>query len=291
MLSGNPLGRWLEATDDEDEPQGPEGRADASGEGLWDDDPWDDEPRTPRRRIWLVLTLAVVPWLVVATLLLGDLLAPSPTPPAATVAASTPAATAASVSPTAAVVASPAPVSRATPAGAPLDAAGVTAALAVRSALTFQTEGQARYVDLALPVHAETLADHTVVRVAAVVLEGGDDGWTSTRTAYYAVPVTVVDGQPIAVDAPWPVPSPEAAGTGDAAEDAWSPDPAPPAALRDALAAAGYRDVTGMQVERHAQGALLRAHFRGQAPGEGDARAHTVWLLDGDPPQVAGVGG
>lgn len=174
-------------------------------------------------------------------------------------------------------------------------ALGAAAALAVRLSLTTaeagsDADGPRRYVDLAVPDGVHQAGDVAVVTVAAVVLEGSGEQWHTSRPARFAVPLQVVDGQAVAVGDPWPLAPPAA----DAEGPRWEPADVDGEAVARALAAAGYTEVDGLEVDARPASEtdrplLLRARTRARAPGEPAPRDHQVWLRGEPEPAVLGA--
>lgn len=173
-------------------------------------------------------------------------------------------------------------------------ALGAAAALAVRlSVTTTEAEGEAdgprRYVDLAVPDGVQWAGDVAVVTVTAVVLEGSGERWDTSRPARFAVPVQVVEGEPVAVGDPWPV----TVAVTTAQAPRWEPTDADGEGVARALEAAGYAGVDHLEVDAratsHADRVLLRARMWALAPGASAARDHEVWLRAEPEPAVLGA--
>lgn len=243
-------------------------------------EPWEHPPgggdAPPRRRRRLVL-LATVPWLVAAAIVvgaLGDSTAGSRPPPQAGAGAGT-------------VEAGPAV------AGQSVDPRlGAAAAVAVRLSVTTPADtpdgdAERRYVDSAAPEAVRWSGDVAIVTVLAVVLEGPADAWRMARTARFAVPVGLVDGQAVVLGEPWAVsPPPESAPVAG-----WAPAAGDRGAIAGAAEAAGYADVEVLEVEALPDDtSVLRARIRARAPGESTARVHAPWLHADPDPAVLGAG-
>jgi len=242
---------------------------------AWARPPAGDAGRPPRRRL---LRLAVVPWAVVGVVgafgLLG--VGEGPERPAAGTAAPAPARDDAPS------------VGASTPAPSVDPALGAAAAVAVRLAVTSAPASPAerRYVDVVIPASMHPVGDVTVVTVAAVVLEGSADRWHAARPARFAVPTRYVDGHPVAVGDPWPLPVPPPPG----ADAAWEPAPADRAGVARAVEAAGYTDVEVLEVHAHPElRGVLRAHVDALGPGEATPRSHRLWLHGETDPAVLGM--
>lgn len=293
-MSDNPLGDWLRerhealgeaATADTAVPPGsggstatwPEWAAPAPERPAptavrWDEPPGGNGPPSRRRR--RLLLLATLPWLVAgglgAAALAGGTAATDerPSPPAGT--GPPGAGTPVPASPQAAGARDPSAVD---------PAFGAAAAIAVRLSVTTPGQGpeadERRYVDLAVPEAMRWYGEVAVVTVGAVVLEGPADHWQAARPARFAVPVGLVDGQAAALGEPWALGrSSDAAPPG-----AWQPASADPAAIADAVEAAGFAGSELLEVSaRPDLPGLLRARVTARAPGEGAARDHHLWL-------------
>lgn len=293
-MSDNPLADWLGAHHGDDDagqaarepagagasPRWPDwaGAATAPGEPetpTWAQPPDEDTGnRSPRRR--LLLLAAALPWAVACAVGVAVVTGgPSP-----------------------ATEESAAPAAGAGRQGESEEepALGAAAALAVRLAVTTAAEedgpgGVRRYVDLAVPEAVSWAGDVAIVTVAAVVLEGAGDRWHTSRPARFAVPLQLVDGRAVAVDAPWPLatdaPTPDPRG--------WQATDVDADSVARALAAAGYTDVGAIDVEARAassppeQVPVLRAHVQARAPGEPEPRAHQLWLRADPEPSVLGA--
>ncbi|HVM14741.1 MAG TPA: hypothetical protein VM287_10490 [Egibacteraceae bacterium] len=174
-------------------------------------------------------------------------------------------------------------------------ALGAAAALAVRLSVTTTEaegdgEGPRRYVDLAVPDGVQWADDVAVVTVTAVVLEGSGERWDTVRAARFAVPVQVVEGQPVAVGDPWPV----AVAVTVAEAPRWEPRSADGEGVTRALEAAGYTGVDRLEVDARAsshadRAPLLRARMWALAPGDSAVRDHQVWLRAEPEPAVLGA--
>ncbi len=168
--------------------------------------------------------------------------------------------------------------------------AGAAAALAVRRDFSRRggESGTATYVDLALPVAAVEVGDVQVVEVSAIVLEGDRSGWRQTRTARYAVPTRTLPGGLVAVGRSWPL---AAAAPPDLDLD-WSSVASQfdePGAIA-ALKAAGFRAIVRLRVSASEQlPEVVRATFRGVAPGSTRQARHDVWLDLTSAPRVIGA--
>lgn len=301
-MSDNPLADWLGAQDDGDgdpDPAPHETREEGvpatwpdwarpaaapsdPGTATWAQPPDEGPARgSPRRR--LLLLAAALPWAVAGALGVA-VVASGPTPAADE-----------SAAPAAPAARHPVPgTSQAT-----VDPAlGAAAALAVRLAVTTPAEedepgADRRYVDLAIPESLTWAGDVAVVTVATVVLEGDGDRWHSSRPARFAVPLQVLDGRPTALGAPWPL----ALATPAADPSRWERAVVDHDGVARALSAAGYTDISAMDVEARGASAaaaadqvlLLRAQVQARAPGEPEARAHRLWLRTDPEPAVLGA--
>ena len=221
----------------------------------------DTEPsarRSPRRRPRLVVA-AVVPWLVVLVVAAAALSRSVPAAPAST----------------------PAGASVTTPAAAPAVAATTTALdprLAAAAVLTVRlTAPDDQYIDTAVAERADALTGAVVVIVAAAVLDRVDGAWTGPRHVRFAVALSVGQAEPVALGAPWVLPTTHRAGAapeGTVVEDASLHD-----AAAATLQAAGYRDVADPQLRRYTPlPDIVAVHVRARAPGELSARDHEIWL-------------
>lgn len=241
-------------------------------------EPWEEPPggEAPPRRRRRLLLLATLPWVVAAAIVvgvLGDTTAGS-VPPRAGADAGT-------------VEAAPAG------AGQTVDPRlGAAAAVAVRLSVTTPAgspdgDTEARYVDSAVPEAVRWSGDVAVVTVLAVVLEGPADAWRMVRSARFAVPVGLVDGQAVVLGEPWAVsPPPESARVAG-----WEPAAADREAIAGAAEAAGYTDVDVLEVGALPEDpTVLRARIRARAPGESTARTHAPWLHADPDPAVLGTG-
>lgn len=295
-MSDNPLADWLGAHDDGDgDPAtAPHDRPRDDAPARWPDwatptaasrdphtatwaQPPDEDVGSGSRRRRLLLLAAALPW-AVACVLGVAVVAGGPAP-----------ATGESTAPGAHAGAAPGE-----PPAAVDPALGAAAALAVR--LTVTTAGaddgaDRRYVDLAVPEALTWIGDVAVVTVAAVVLEGAGDHWHTSRPARFAVPLQLVDGEAVAVAAPWPL----VVGAPTADMSAWEPADADHDGVARAVSAAGYTDIAAIEVEARAPAGpedhppLLRAHVQARAPGEPGPRAHQLWLRTDPEPTVLGA--
>ena len=164
------------------------------------------------------------------------------------------------------------PAAQQSPATAAGPAVAAAAVIAVRTAAPPDL-----YVDTAVVDQVTAAAGLTLVGVRAVVVPRIDGRWGAPMPARYAVPIGVLEGAPVALAQPWRLPLP-------------APVPPEPrlAAVRggelvsaatDAVARAGYRDVTDLRLSRSpAMPAVLVAALRGIAPGDAVARPAQVWL-------------
>jgi hypothetical protein len=269
---------WLEQADRTDEI--------AEGPSAW----WDDERNRGGRRRWTLWVLAALPWVVLAGLALAGKARPAE-PPAGPVVAPPRLAPPATASP-APTVAQPASAAPATAALAPADpAVAAIAAIAVQTVITGTdpASGRDRYVDLAVAEGVTWLGDVALVRVAAVVFEGGQGYWDAPRLAAYAVPMRVASGAPAPVSPPWALPDPPKTAlspTGFVPID----DPELVSSAGRALEAAGYAGVVVSTVARDpVLPGILQAEVTATAPGEAAARGHTVWLRDDPAPALLGT--
>lgn len=245
----------------------------------------------PRRRL---LALAALPWaLALALALLAITRATPPDAPPPEPATSAPPIAVATSAPDGPPAPDAPPLAVATPvpgAPPPVDVpvpderSGEVGALLVRAALSAPGDDgtAARYVDEAVATQVETVGDTAVVTVLAVLLEGGERGWERASLARYGVAVRAGG----AVAGPWLLPAP-----------APPPDPGAPVedpALHEhataALAAAGYGDVTAVQLTRHpALPGVLRAAFLASAPGSATPTDQTALLRDAPEPLLLGT--
>jgi hypothetical protein len=242
---------------------------------LWD---LDDQPRParpPRRRL---LVLAAVPW-VVAVAVVVSLLAPggggdaagNPEPSPTSAASAAPAATAAGTA-LAPSIAAPATG----------DHLAETAVLLVRGALNDAD----RYVDAAVVSAVEPLGDAALVTVLALVLERGRDGWESAHVERHAVALADGGRGPVTLAGPWPLPTADDAPLPAAPVD----DPALGELAATALEAAGYRDLTSLDLARDpALPGLLLVRLDGLAPGAAAPGTWTALLTDGADPRLLGA--
>lgn len=159
------------------------------------------------------------------------------------------------------------------PVDAPADPAITAAAvIAVRSATPPDL-----YVDTAVVDEVTVLEGLVLVSVRAVVVPRVDGRWRAPATVRYAVPVGTADGSPAALGDPWRLPAPKPREAGD--EPTPVPDPDLARTATDAVAAAGYRQVTDVTLSRPAGVPnVLIAALQGIAPGDAIPRPATVWL-------------
>jgi hypothetical protein len=261
--------------------------------GWWNNQTWDDHHERRRKAVWV---LAVLPWLLVAGLMLGRDRAPAPTtaPPPSPADTQVAAITTPGRPPTPQAV----PPHQPHPEHALDPALGAIAALAVQDALTHteKATGRQRYVDLALPVAATWMGNVAIVRVAAIVLEGAQGQWEQPRYALYAVPIGAHPreanpnpGAFTVLGSPWALPDPPQTTPVTAALVPLQ-DHTRAETTAHALATAGYQDITIRSLGRDpAIAGVLHAEVQAIAPGETSSRSHTVWLHDDPTPTLLGV--
>lgn len=260
-MSDNALATWLRQ------------HGGADGTAAEPEAPWDlDEPHPSRRRLLLLVAL---PWLIALALGVAFLGrdAPAAVPAAPSEAAATEA------------PAAPAPV---LPASGEDQELGQAGALLVRGALSGQAGGggASRYVDGAVATDVRPVGEAWLVTVLALVLEGGEGGWEGVAVERYGVALLASPSGPVAVAGPWTLPPPAHP----------PPAPAPPVedpALREqaaaALAAAGYRELSALDLTRDpALPGVLVARFDALPPGSGTAGSWTAWLEDAPEPSLLG---
>jgi hypothetical protein len=246
----HPLAAWLAATEG-DTPAAPP--------------PDEPAPETSRgARPTRLLIVAAVPWVIVVAVGWAALSKTPPAHPTAPVVAD------ATSAPPVATNDSPAPVATA---GHELDhQLAAAAVLTVRLAAPDD-----QYVDTAVAEQAHSVAGATVVTVATAVLDRAGGQWTGPRHVRFAVAFAADQAEPVALSAPWVLPS-----TGPArAEPPAKPvdDDALADAAVGALGAAGYREIAAPQLRRHpALPDILAAHVSARAPGERTVRDHEIWL-------------
>jgi hypothetical protein len=247
----HPLAAWLAAT------QGETTGAPAPDEASTDS--------TRSARPTRLLIAAAVPWVIVVGVGWAALTRTPPASPVAAVAAST----------------APTPTAPASTSGGPADA-GVSpvldqrlAAAAVLTVRLAAPDGQ--YIDTAVAEQAHSVAGATVVTVATAVLDRVGAQWTGPRHVRFAVPFAVDQSEPVALSAPWVLPSTDPARATPPAKPV--DDAALAAAAVDALGAAGYRGIAAPQLRRHpALPDIVAVHVSARAPGERTARDHEIWL-------------
>lgn len=288
-MTGHPLGDWLTAGDTPLPP-------DDGGAAPGDLHAGERDAAAPRRRRRaLVLGAAALPWAVLAIVGLatrssGDGEDPAPPPGAGDPApledpSPAPGGTAAGTT----IPARPGDPLPPAPPGAAASAVhgelAALAAVAVRLELSGhgeQDQDPIRYVDLAVAEGADAVGDLTVVRVLAVVLEGGPDGWSDTRVRRFAVPLQGAPGGYAPAGTPWELPGPAAATSRPL--DWQAAGPADPAVVR-ALEREGYEDVTDAEVSETSDAAVRRVRFTATGP----AGAHEVWMTTGPQPRLLGA--
>lgn len=167
------------------------------------------------------------------------------------------------------------------------DEVAAVAEIAVRGQLTAHGDAPA-YVDHARAEWAEEVGDLLVVRVAALVLTGDEDGWDTTRLHRLAIALEHdEDGALSPHGPPWDLapPAPLPSAPDDAAVDFAAPEE--PSPFADALAAAGYTDIGAIEVHRDpARPGLAQVRFEAALPP--DSAAAREVLVAGDPPRVLG---
>lgn len=246
-----------------------------------------DEPRRPRR--FALLLVAAVPWLVLLLVLLRpaadgagaqEVDVPSP-------AASDP--TPAPSAPQTATESTDVPATYARVYGqarTPAEVAGAVAVIVARAHLG--TAGPALVIEGVEPGPPGRYVEHVVVEgldmpspgaavvtVVAVVLTATQDQYDGVELVRLGVPV-VFDGDRAApAGQPWQLPGPELSpGTLAPTPD---DDPTSAAAATETLTAAGYRDITDLQIAS-GDGWPLVVAFTGIAADETAPRAHVLWL-------------
>lgn len=263
---------------------------------------WDTPPPAPPLRRWLLLA-AVAPWVVVAAILLSTPGAPDPDASAPPTSDPTPVPTARPTpGPT------PSPATEHTPEASGTQATGEApttlgattgpstrgeaiglAAVVARSWLSTRPAGASiegleprpdadrHYVEhLVVESIDHPARGAVVVVVRALVLPVEDDTYGTGRYVRLAVPVALDADRVHPAGPPWPL----------AVEDdlrvqapTTSPvdDPDLMTAAAEAVAAAGYRDLSLTALERTSGWAWI-AHVEGRAPGQQHVTAHAVWL-------------
>ena len=180
----------------------------------------------------------------------------------------------------------------ATVVGEPPSAVTAAATVAVRDHINATDGPTRRYADLVVAEGAESADDAWVVRLTAAVLEGDEQEWISSALERYAVPVSPEGG---VLDAPWRVAGPSTDEEPDPLEARWQPagehdagEPsdmqrAPTDAVVDALQAAGYRGRDVALEQGVEDAALLRVTFREAG------QQHAVWLTTEPEVRVLGA--
>ena len=250
----DPLAAWLAAT-----------------EGAGATAPAVDDTGAPRARALRprLILVAAVPWLAVIALGAAALGRTSTGPPPVAGVAPTVATSPVAASPVADIAATPgAPL----PSGAVEDRLAAAAVLTVRLALPDE-----QYLDTAVAERSDELDGAVVITVAAVVLDRRDGQWSGPRHVRFAVPLSVGQSEPVALGAPWVLP------TGARQEAVPAATPVDDAALATAalqtLRDAGYRDLGAPHLRRHtALPDILAVQVTARAPGEPAARDHEIWL-------------
>ncbi len=264
---------------------------------------WETPSPAPTSRRWVLLA-AVAPWIVVAAILLSSPRAPGQGTPAA------PAPTTTSLPATGQT---PPPATRQAPGDSPPptvpaeatgdvpitlgattgpttrgEAVGLAAVVA-RSWLSTRPAGVSiegvepgpdadrHYVEhLVVESIDHPARGALVVVVRALVLPVEDDTYGTGRHVRLAVPVVLDADRARPAGPPWPL-----AVDDDVRVQAptTSPvdDPDLMAAAAEAVAAAGYRDLSLTSLDRTSGWAWI-AHVEGRAPGQQETTAHEVWL-------------
>lgn len=246
-----------------------------------------DEPRRPRRLA--LLLVAAVPWLVLLLVLLrpaadgaGAQEADAPTP-----APSEPDAAPSTTMPATNPTDPPAAYARVFgQAQSPEQVAGAVAVIVARAHLG--TAGPAPVIEGVEPGPPGRYVEHVVVEaidmpgpgaavvtVVAVVLTASQDQYDGVELVRLGVPVVFDGSRAAPAGQPWPLPGPDLSpGTLAPPPD---DDPASTTAATEALTAAGYRDITDLQVAS-GDGWPLVVAFRGIAAHDAEPRTHVLWL-------------
>jgi hypothetical protein len=317
-------------TDDRPTPRDPTGDPTASGSGRppprartprqpWDDlgtldDPFEDDASAPRGRLRWLIVAAVVPWVILAVVLVTGRLSPvggdvaadgpmatkAPPPSPATGSPGTPAPSVAPTTGEAATIGGAhtatatliATGARTSPRVADAVGMAVTVARAHLSTLpTALTIEGVPPADDADRVYVEHLAveaiDHpgpdlVVVTLVAVVLPTDADSYGPAESRRLGVPIRL-DGRSVTpAGVPWPLPAPRLVADPPTPEPL--DDPHVLDSARQALQAAGYRDLTITAVGATTSWPLV-ADVEATAPSEDRPRRRTVWLR----PDAAGL--
>jgi hypothetical protein len=140
------------------------------------------------------------------------------------------------------------------------------------------------YVDSAVVDDAVVVDGLTLLFVTAVVLTGGEQGWTAATLERVGLVLrrTRVGAQILGGPFPAPPVHVEMVALPFTAEA----DTTLATAVSAALGSAGWSDVSDLAVARVSTG-LLRARMQAAAPGDLERRAHEVWLVDPTAPPDA----
>lgn len=247
---------------------------------LWAND---ERPRGRSRRL---LLLAGIPWLLVLLLLVPIVRDASEGTERADARAGPAASATPSLEPADAVGAAvPGAAGGSDPTATQDQAEGATAAaaaaeLAVRTGWTTASVPApgARYVEDARTVSVRPAGTTLVVRVAALVLTGDDDGWLPPTTRL--LDVVIAGSPPAVIGGPWPVATPPPPPAREAPERVEE--------VAQALAAAGFDVELATVAELEGTG-LLRASVEGRGPDGESTERFDVMLIDADPVVVVGT--